>query len=145
MAQSETLLATAEARLFELRRIQNSFVYALGVLVGETPSTFDFKPTPLEHSLPEIPTGLPGALLTRRPDVKQAEFLLAAASEQVGIAKASFFPQISLSGTIGYAGYNWDELFKPSSYLENLGAQGSLPFFPRRSPPGEASPKQSPI
>ena len=129
VAQSETLLATAEARLFELRRIQSSFVYALGVLVGETPSTFDFKPKPLEHSLPKIPTGLPGALLTRRPDIKQAELLLAAASEQVGIAKASFFPQISLSGTIGYASYNLDELFKPSSYLENLGGQGSLPFF----------------
>ncbi len=129
VAQSETLLATAEARLFELQRIQNSFVYALGVLVGKTPSTFDFKPKPLNHNLPEIPPGLPGELLTRRPDVKQAEFLLAAASEQVGFAKASFFPQISLSGTIGYAGYNWDELFKPSSYLENLGAQGSLPFF----------------
>lgn len=129
VAQSETLLATAEARLFELIRIQNSYIYALGVLVGETPASFAFNPEPLAQSLPHIPVGLPGELLTRRPDVKQAEYLLTAASEQVGIAKTSFFPQISLSGAIGYAAYDWDALFKPSSYLEDLGGQGSLPFF----------------
>ncbi len=129
VAQSETLLATAEARLFELKRIQNSFVYALGALVAETPSTFTFEPKPLNQTLPEIPKILPGELLTRRPDVRQAEFVLAAAAEQVGVARASFFPQISLSGAIGYAAFDWDELFKPSSYFEDLGAQGALPFF----------------
>lgn len=129
VAQSETLLATAEARLFELKRVQNSLVYALGTLVGETPATFTFYPEPLTQPLPNIPSGLPGELLNRRPDVKEAEYLLAAVSEQVGIARTSFFPQISLSGAIGYAGFNWDELFKPSSAFENLGAQGSMPFF----------------
>ncbi len=129
VAQSETLLATAESRLFELQRIQNSLSYALAVLVGETPSTFEFSPEPLTQTPPTIPNGLPGELLTRRPDVQQAEYLLAAASEQVGLAKTSFFPQVSLSGTIGYAAFNWDELFKPSSYLESIGAQGSVPFF----------------
>ncbi|MGY8695556.1 MAG: TolC family protein [Verrucomicrobiia bacterium] len=50
-------------------------------------------------------------------------------SEQVGIAKTSFFPRISLSGVIGYAGFNWDDLFKPSSVFENLAANGSMPLF----------------
>jgi len=129
VAQAQTLLATAEARLYELQRFQNSLVYALAVLVGETPATFVFNPEPLNQSLPKIPAGLPSELLMRRPDVRQAEQLLAAASEQVGIAKTSFFPRISLSGVIGYAGFNWDELFKPSSVFENLAANGSMPLF----------------
>ncbi len=129
VAQSQTLFAIAEARLFDLQRIQNSLIYGLAVLLGETPATFAFEPQPIEFAYEPTPAGLPSQLLARRPDVRQAEQRLAVASEEVGIAKVDFLPRISLSGAIGYAAYNWDALFKPASAFEELGAQGGASFF----------------
>ncbi|MCB1121121.1 MAG: efflux transporter outer membrane subunit [Verrucomicrobiae bacterium] len=129
VAQTSSLLATAEIRLFAVQRTQNSLIYALGVLLGQTPDRFEFEPTPLELDPPIIPAGIPGDLLTRRPDLRAAERDLAAAHELVGLAKASYFPTITLSGTLGLAAREWDELFSSRAALDSLRPGISIPLF----------------
>lgn len=129
VAQTAALLATAEARLFDVVRIQNSFLYSLAALLGETPATFSYEPQALEKDPPNVPTGLAGELLERRPDIRQAERLLAEANALVGVAQADFFPRITLSGDIGFAAREWDDLFKTVSEFSSGGGGVSIPVF----------------
>lgn len=129
VAQTASLLATAEARLYAAQRIQNSLLYSLAALLGETPATFAYEPKALKSSPPEIPGGLPGELLARRPDIRRSERSLAEANALVGVAKANYFPRITLSGTLGYAARDWDDMFESISRFENAGAGVSVPVF----------------
>ena len=129
VAQTTTLLANAESRLFEVRRIQNSLIYSLAALLGETPSTFTFEPSPLTELPPPVPNGLPGELLERRPDIRRAERQLAADSERIGVAKASFFPSITLQGTAGFASRHWDDLFSSDAAFDSIRPGVSIPIF----------------
>lgn len=129
VAQTTSLLANAESRLYGAIRIQNSLVYSLAALLGETPSTFQFQAHALVKEPPGVPAGLPGELLTRRPDIRQVERSLAAANELVGVARASFFPSIMLSGALGYATFDWDELFNSNAEFSSLRPGISVPLF----------------
>ena len=129
VAQTASLLATAEARLYAAKRIQNSLLYSLAALLGETPATFSYEPEALESAPPAIPAGLPGELLTRRPDIRRSERLLAEANALVGVAKADYFPRITLSGTLGFAARDWDDMFESISQFENAGGGVSIPVF----------------
>ncbi|MDB6064028.1 MAG: efflux system, outer rane lipoprotein NodT family [Pedosphaera sp.] len=101
-SSAEAALASAAATVPDLERliaIQENFI---SVLIGRDPG-----PIPREHTLlqellpPEIPAGLPSALLERRPDIREAEQLYRSANAQIGVAVANFFPQISLTGAYG--------------------------------------------
>ena len=129
VAQTASLLATAEARLFAAKRIQNSLLYSLAALLGETPATFSYQPEALESAPPAIPAGLPGELLARRPDIRRSERLLAETNALVGVAKAGYFPRITLSGTLGFAVRDWDDMFESISRFESAGAGVSVPVF----------------
>jgi outer membrane protein, multidrug efflux system len=129
VAQTASLLANAEFRFLGVQRLQNSLIYSLALLLGETPSTFQFTPRPLELDPPPVPNDLPGDLLKRRPDIRFAERSLAEANERVGVAKASFFPSITLRGTAGFASRNWDELFDSNANLDSLRPGISVPLF----------------
>ena len=129
VAQTTSLAANAESRLYATLRRQNSLIYSLATLLGETPATFDYQPKALETEPPLVPAGLPGELLTRRPDIRRAERLLAAANEQVGVAVASYFPSINLSGTLGRAANDWDELFDSNARYKNFRPTASVPIF----------------
>ena len=129
VAQTASLLATAEARLFAAERIQNSLLYSLAALLGETPATFSYQPEALESAPPAIPAGLPGELLARRPDIRRSERLLAETNALVGVAKAGYFPRITLSGTLGFAVRDWDDMFESISRFESAGAGVSVPVF----------------
>ena len=78
---------------------------------------------------PEVPPGLPSELITRRPDIAAAEASLHAACAQIGVAKASRFPQIKLTGTFGYVSNELNSLFNPENKLWNIAAGGILPIF----------------
>jgi multidrug efflux system outer membrane protein len=78
---------------------------------------------------PAIPAGLPAELLERRPDVAAAESALAAANARIGVAKAAFFPAISLTGSFGQASGDIDRLFKSDSRLWSIGPSLYLPIF----------------
>ena len=98
---------------------------ALSVLLGRPPGTITRGTSPADQILPpKIPAGLPAQLLERRPDVVQAEQLLVAANANVGVAKALFYPTISLTGSLGAV----------SSSLSDFLTPESLVLVPRRRP-----------
>jgi multidrug efflux system outer membrane protein len=101
-SSADALLESAAATIPELRRQIVAQEDQLSVLLGVNPGRIGRQPGALaDAALPEIPPGLPSALLERRPDVRQAEQLMASANAQIGAAKANFYPQLSLTGLYG--------------------------------------------
>ncbi len=134
VARAETELAATESEAAALARRRSEFENGLAVLLGEFASQFRLASlgpdatawTPLA---PEIPPGLPSTLLERRPDVAQAERELAAANARIGVAKASYFPAISLTGGAGYMSAEFGNLFDWSSRVWSVGPSVSIPIF----------------
>jgi len=129
VARAETELAAAQAGLvgYDLRRAQ--LENALGVLCGQSPSTFSLAETNRPDPAPVIPAGLPADLLERRPDVAEAERLMAAASEQIGVARAAFYPAIRLTGFAGMESAELKNIFDWESRIWSFGPSISLPLF----------------
>src|SRR5258708_38424492 len=131
VARAETELASTEAESAALANRRAALQNALAVLLGEPAPGFALShlksgiPTP-----PVIPAGLPSELLERRPDVAAAESALAAANARIGVAKAAFFPAISLTGSAGYASGDIHPLFNSGSRLWSIGPGLYLPIFP---------------
>jgi multidrug efflux system outer membrane protein len=99
---AEAALASAAANIPELERLIALKENQISILLGRNPGTVTRGAALLEQALPpEVPAGLPSALLERRPDVRQAEQLLRSANAQVGVAKADFFPQFNLTAFLG--------------------------------------------
>jgi outer membrane protein, multidrug efflux system len=102
--QAQTQLLTTENQIpgIELQIAQNED--ALATLLGKAPHAFDIGTTLPANALPpRVPPGLPSELLERRPDIRQAEQQLVAANANIGVARAQFFPAISLTGALGRA------------------------------------------
>ncbi|HWO39559.1 MAG TPA: efflux transporter outer membrane subunit, partial [Candidatus Acidoferrum sp.] len=101
--QSEQLVYTAATEIPDFERQIAQEENAISILLGKNP---DDVPRGLklteQPQAPEVPSGLPSSLLERRPDVREAEENLIAANAQIGVARAAYFPQISLTGTAGY-------------------------------------------
>jgi len=129
VAQAETELASAQADLLglDLRRAQ--LENALGVLCGQTASSFSLAETSRLYKPPEIPIGLPADLLERRPDVAEAERTMAGASEGIGIAKAAFFPSIRLTGSAGTESVELHDIFNWENRIWTIGPNITLPLF----------------
>jgi outer membrane protein, multidrug efflux system len=131
--QAQQVLDTANAQIPDLERQIGQQEDAINILLGNYPGGVTRGLALAQQALPpDVPPGLPSSLLERRPDIREAEQLLVAANAQVGVAKAEFFPQISLTGSAG-------EGFGRSSAFSNLmssqigiwsyGAQVSQPIF----------------
>jgi len=102
VSQSEQLVYTASETIPDLERQIQQQENQLSILLGENPGPIARGQVLTEQPVPEaVPAGLPSELLERRPDVRQAEEIIVAANAQIGVAKASFFPSISLTGTGG--------------------------------------------
>jgi NodT family efflux transporter outer membrane factor (OMF) lipoprotein len=101
VAQAETQLETAEAQDTNLGIARAQFEHAIALLVGQSASTFSIEPAPLQETPMAIPFGVPSQLLERRPDVASAERAVAQANAQIGVAKAAFYPNITLSASAG--------------------------------------------
>lgn len=102
VAQAETQLKSAEAQAIDVGVQRAQLEHAIALLVGKAPADFAIEPAPLAARLPEIPAGLPSALLERRPDIAGAERRMAAANAQIGVAQAAYYPSLTLSGSGGY-------------------------------------------
>jgi multidrug efflux system outer membrane protein len=129
--QASRILAQAEALLPSLRQDLGITQQKLAVLLGHYPDT---RPPRIQQEdyfklLSPVPPGLPSDLLLRRPDIRTAEARLRALNAQVGVAKASRFPRITLTGNFGYLGDELDRLFKPQSELWNLALGIVQPLF----------------
>jgi NodT family efflux transporter outer membrane factor (OMF) lipoprotein len=101
VAQAETQLHQTEAQRIDIDQARAEYNHALAVLVGKNPEDYQLAVAPLKRTPPAVPTGVPSQLLERRPDISIAERQLAAANEQIGIAKAAFYPQLTITATGG--------------------------------------------
>ena len=121
--QAEQLVFNAAATISDLERQIAQQENFISVLLGRNPSDVG-RGASLEQQVhvPEVPVGLPSALLERRPDIRQAEQLLIAANANIGIAKAAYFPQISLTGTGGVESAALSALFTTPAGLWVAGA-----------------------
>jgi multidrug efflux system outer membrane protein len=128
--QSEQLVYTAATEIPDLERQIAQEENAISILLGKNPGDIPrgLKLTDQPHA-PEVPAGLPSALLERRPDIRQAEQNLVAANAQIGVAKAAYFPQISLTGTAGYESPALTSLFTGPAGAWTLAGAFTQPIF----------------
>jgi len=128
--QAEELFYTATATSADLERQVTQQENALSILLGRNPGDIPRgKPLVEQPELPGVPAGLPSELLERRPDIRQAEETLIAANAQIGVARAAFFPSISLTGTAGYESPQLSQLFSTGSRMWDGAAALSQPIF----------------
>ncbi|QEE30411.1 efflux transporter outer membrane subunit [Terriglobus albidus] len=127
--QAQTLLdqTVAQQHAAELQRAQME--HGLAVLLGRTVESFSLPAAPLQALPPQIPIGLPANLLERRPDIVEADRSVAAATAQIGVAKAAYFPQLSLTGLAGYESSNAAHLLNWQNSIASLGASVAAPLF----------------
>jgi NodT family efflux transporter outer membrane factor (OMF) lipoprotein len=117
VAQAQTQLNQTQAQDMDVAVARAQFEHAVAVLMGQLPEGFHLVNNPLHDEPPAIPVGLPSDLLERRPDIATAERQMAAANEQIGIARAAFFPDLVISATGGLqAGSIIDWFTWPSRY-----------------------------
>jgi NodT family efflux transporter outer membrane factor (OMF) lipoprotein len=107
------------------------FEHAIAVLIGKPPAEFSIAPLPaaLVAAAPVVPADLPSALLERRPDIASAERLMAAANAQIGVAISAYYPDLTLSGSYGYAATSIDLLVRASNSAWSVGAQLAETLF----------------
>jgi len=127
--QAETQLANARDNQLGLVLQRAQLEHAIAVLVGRTPATFSLAVAPWTQTVPDVPTGVPSTLLQRRPDIAAAERRVAYANEQIGIARAAYYPDISLSAAYGTAGTAVGDLFKASAAAWSLGLSAAQTIF----------------
>jgi len=127
--QAQTTLANALADNAGLQRTRAQLEHAIAVLVGEVPANFSLPPAAWNPLVPEVPLGVPSALLQRRPDIAAAERRVASANEQIGIAKSAYFPSLSLSASAGTGASRVADLFKASSSVWSLGLSAAQLIF----------------
>jgi NodT family efflux transporter outer membrane factor (OMF) lipoprotein len=128
--QAQSQLASTQADLADLGRQRAAFEHAIAVLTGQAPETFALGAQPSWNpSIPEVPAGVPSELLQRRPDVAAAERRAAAASAQIGVATAAYFPSLTLTGSYGYSAGELGSLFSASSSLWSYGLSAAETLF----------------
>jgi len=127
--QAQTQLEAAKVQAHDITLQRAQFEHAIAVLLGKPPASFTLTDAPLDARPPVIPPGLPSELLERRPDIASAERRVAEANDRIGIARAAFYPTISLSGVVGFEGSSFGNLFNPSSFLWAIGPTLSQTVF----------------
>ncbi len=100
--QAETQLKTTQALAVDVGVSRSQLEHAIAVLIGKPASLFSIQHAPLDLAPPQVPVALPSQLLERRPDIAAAERRVAAANAGIGIAKAAYFPSLTLSGAAGF-------------------------------------------
>jgi NodT family efflux transporter outer membrane factor (OMF) lipoprotein len=116
--QASTLLATTRANVPTLETALQASIHRLGVLLGQPPEALQtelFSVAPIPAAPPAVPVGLPSELLLRRPDVALAERQLAAATANIGVAKADLFPKFYLTGVAGFESVSASDWFDGGS------------------------------
>ncbi|MES2743163.1 MAG: efflux transporter outer membrane subunit [Pseudomonadota bacterium] len=131
LARAKTELATTRAEAIGLQRQRVNAEHALAVLLGKPAAAFTAGVSPLQDSalLPAIPTGLPSALLERRPDIVAAQRAMVASNARIGVAKAARFPSLTLNANGGGVSDTFSDVFNWSGRSWLVGALMSLPII----------------
>jgi len=121
VAQAEAQLDAAQAQDTNLGVLRAQYEHAIALLVGEPASTFSIAVEPLNANPPAIPVGVPSDLLERRPDIAASERAMAQANAQIGIAKAAYYPNVTLSATGGFGSASIADWFTWPSRFWSVG------------------------
>ncbi|KAF1053789.1 MAG: Outer membrane protein OprM [Stenotrophomonas maltophilia] len=132
VAEAQAQVATIESRLPDSQKRQARLINALGYLLGEMPGALNAQlaqAQPIPQAPQAVPLGLPSELARRRPDIRRAEANLHAATASIGVAKADFYPRISLNGTFGFQALQMSNFGDWNSRTFGIGPSLSLPIF----------------
>ncbi len=129
VAQAETQLESAQAEASNLDILRAQLEHAIAVLMGRPPGAVSIGAQPLDSAPPATPTALPAQLLERRPDIAAAERRVAEANAQIGVARAAYFPNITLSASAGFQSIEASKLLDWSSRTWSLGASAAETIF----------------
>jgi NodT family efflux transporter outer membrane factor (OMF) lipoprotein len=132
MAQARSQQASIAATLPLLRIQEAELINAIGLLLGDAPRALEAelrRARMLPRVPPRVPVGLPGTLVRRRPDVREAEARLHEATAQTGVAVADFYPDVTLNGAVSLESLRLSNLFTPTSTAFAVGPSVSLPIF----------------
>jgi NodT family efflux transporter outer membrane factor (OMF) lipoprotein len=127
--QATTQLETTRAQAIDVGVARAQYEHAVAILIGKPPADFSLAALPLTTPPPPIPAGLPSELLERRPDIAAAERRMASANAQIGVAKAAYYPTISLGGTGGFESGVITTLISGPSALWSVGGSAIAPIF----------------
>ena len=128
--QAQTQLANAQADEASVQRTRAQLEHAIAVLVGQAPGNFTLAVAPAwKATVPNVPVGVPSTLLQRRPDIAAAERRMASANQQIGVAKAAYYPSLSLNASLGNAASRVADLFSAPAALWSLGLSAAQVLF----------------
>jgi NodT family efflux transporter outer membrane factor (OMF) lipoprotein len=129
IVQAETQLRSVQAQAMSARLARAQLEHGIAILVGEAPAGFTLAAAPFTLTVPDIPVGVPSALLERRPDVAAAERRVAAANADIGVAISGFFPDVTVTGSYGSSSSTLDGLFSAGTRFWSVGPQLALTLF----------------
>ena len=129
VAQAQTQLRNTQANLIDLIWQRAQFENAIAVLTGQPPAGFTLAETQAVPALPQIPVSLPSQLLERRPDIASAERSIIAANANIGVAKAAYYPDFSLSLSGGYSSSTYEDWISVPNRFWSVGPKIALPLF----------------
>lgn len=129
VAQAKTQLETTRAQSIDVEVQRSDFEHAIAVLVGQPPAKFALPPTPLSAPPPDIPPGLPSDLLERRPDISAAERRVQEANANIGVARAAYFPNVTLGASGGFESSTIGTLLQGPGGFWSLAGQAAELLF----------------
>ena len=127
--QASTQLETTRAQAIDVGVLRSQFEHAIATLIGKPPASFTLAALPLTAPPPVIPAQLPSELLERRPDIAAAERRMASANAQIGVAKAAYYPVLSLNAAGGFESGVITTLLSGPSIFWSAGASAAAPIF----------------
>ncbi len=127
--QAKTQLQSAIVQQSDVAVSRAQYEHAIAVLIGQPPNSFSIAVDPLQTTPPAIPLALPSQLLQRRPDIAAAERRTAEANEQVGIARAAYFPALGFTASGGFEASSLSNFFGASNAVYALGPTLGYTFF----------------
>lgn len=129
LTRAETQLRIAQSQRWTFVNQRARLENGLAVLMGREPSSFSLPENPIENLPPIIPSEVPSTILTRRPDIWAALKTMEMENLRIGVARANFFPSITLSADGGYQGRSFETLVSPESFAWTIGAGLVQPIF----------------
>ena len=129
VTQARTQLKSTEAQAIDLKYQRAQLEHAIAVLIGVPPSEFALAAVDGVPMLPEVPVSVPSQLLERRPDVASAERAVMSANAEIGVAKAAYFPSLSLSAAGGYRSGTLDQWLSTPNRFWSIGPEFAMTLF----------------